>query len=412
MDANLTARSGKKEPGQTGTLRRKNLVLFGAGMTGRGQVAQLAYEDGWSLTLIDSNISLADLLRREGRYTVHLVGDGVREVVVQGFQALHAGEPVAIAAAVRQADLVVTSVLEPNLPAVADVLTPALLTRLEETDLPLNIVAAENMLESSMLLKSYVLAHVPENLRPPFFSAFGFPNSMIARVVPIAKDPLHIWAEDYSEWTADRYAAAGRPPELNGLEWVSNQAARLMRKLYTGNTAHVICAYLGWLAGYEYIHEAAQDPAIMERISAAVAETREALSFEAGFSREDLLLYGESLRSRLSSPLLPDSLVRVIRQPVRKLGKGDRLLGPLLLCVKHGLPRAALCYGIAAVLAASQHPTRLPAGDEQFSRLRQAVAGLGPVGALRELVDYAPDDLTEAEIVHAYQTMKEGMGKG
>jgi mannitol-1-phosphate 5-dehydrogenase len=384
----------------------KHLALFGAGMTGRGQVAQLAYEDGWSLTLIDSNAELVDLLRRQGRYTVHLVSENaVRQVVVEGFQTLHTGETEAIAAAVQEADLVATSVLEPNLPAVANALAPALLARLEATDRPLNIVAAENMLESSTLLKGYVQALVPESIQRCFTATFGFPNSMIARVVPIAQDPLHIWAESYSEWTADRLTVLGHLPELNGLEWVTNQSARLMRKLYTANTAHVICAYLGWLAGYEYIHEAAQNPAIVERFMAAVGETRLALSAEAGFSYEDLLLYGESLRGRLASPLLPDSLARVIRQPVRKLGQNERLLGPLLLCVKHGLPRPALCYGIAAVLAASQPPTRLPAGDEQFLRLREAVANLGPLGALRELVDFQPDELTEAEIIAAYHTI-------
>src|SRR5512139_1706077 len=98
------------------TMAAKHLVLFGAGMTGRGQIAQLAYEDGWSLTLVDSNLALVDLLRREGRYTVHLVGDGVREVTVLGFRAFHTSEGERIAAALREAGLVVTSVLEPNLP--------------------------------------------------------------------------------------------------------------------------------------------------------------------------------------------------------------------------------------------------------------------------------------------------------
>ena len=105
----------------------RRLVLFGAGMTGRGQVAQLAFEDGWSLTFVDSDAALVDLLRRAGSYTAHLLGEqGARDVEIGGYQALHTSETEAIAQAVTAADLIVTSVLEPNLAAVASTLAPAL----------------------------------------------------------------------------------------------------------------------------------------------------------------------------------------------------------------------------------------------------------------------------------------------
>jgi hypothetical protein len=35
---------------------------------------------------------------------------------------------------------------------------------------------------------------------------------------------------------------------------------------------------------------------------------------------------------------------------MRKLGANDRLLGPILLCVKHGIPCEALKVGLAAAL--------------------------------------------------------------
>jgi mannitol-1-phosphate 5-dehydrogenase len=383
----------------------KNLVLFGAGMTGRGQVAQLAFEDGWSLTLVDSHAPLIRLLRETGAYTIHLIGEPPRQVTVSGYCALHTSESEAIAGAVSAADLVVTSVLEPNLPAVAETLAPALLRRLAENGRPLNIIAAENMVESSALLKSCAERHVPEGQREAFFGRFGFPSSMIARVVPVAQNPLQIYAEAYSEWTADRGAVAGVPPALHGLEWVNNQPARLVRKLYTANTAHAVCATLGWLAGYVYIHEAAQDPEIVRRFTAAIAETRAALCLEFGFAEEDLSRYGGSLAPRLASPALPDSLARVIRQPIRKLGKDERLVGPLLLCEKHGLPRGALCYGVASVLAAVAHPTRLLKEDDQFLRLRGAVLSQGPLAALQELAGYWPDPVSEAQLLESFAAL-------
>ncbi len=388
------------------------LVLFGAGMTGRGQVAQLADEAGWQLTLVDRNPELIELLRSRGAYQVLLLGETPRSVTIRGFQALHITETPALHAAIRQADLVVTSVLEPNLPAVGQVLAAALAERLQAgVEAPLNIIAAENMDHSSSDLKGYVRQHLPAALLPDFERLIGFPNSMISRVVPIAADPLQIVTEAYSEWTADRQQAAGEPPRLQGLEWVDNQTARLQRKLYLHNGGHVICGYLGWLGGYQYIHEAAQDAAIMPRIRQAISEAGEAISRQHGFARAEVKTYEEHLLGRLVISALADDLRRVIRHPIRKLGPEERLLGPLRLCETLDLPRAGLCCGVAAVLAGcrlvSSGGRTLDAGDlAQFERVHQAVERLGPAGALEELVGFRPNPASAQYILEAYEALK------
>lgn len=378
----------------------RRLVLFGAGMTGRGQVAQLAFEDGWDLTLVDRDASLIRLLREAGRYTVRLLSERPREVVVTGYRAWHVSESAAITQAVCEADLVVTSVLEPNLPQVAATLAPALTTRLRiRPQRPLNVVAAENMVGSSTALHGYLRRHMAGDVFGLLAGSVAFPDSMIARVVPVAADPLLILAEEYSEWTADRRAVVGAPPELRGLEWVDNQPARLQRKLFIHNTGHAICGYLGWLAGYHYVHQAAGDPQIMARLSAAIAEAGEAVSREHGFAREEVRGYEDNLKKRLVIATLPDDLRRVIRQPIRKLGREERLVGPLLLCHKHGVPGEALCYGVAAALRA-----RVP-GDEEFERLAAAIQKHGPLGALRELVGYEPPAAFATAIREAYEEL-------
>ncbi len=377
----------------------RHLVLFGAGMTGRGQIAQFAFEDGWQLTLVDSKAQLVRLLREAGQYTVRLLGSQeTREVTITGFQALHSSQAKEIAAAVCSADLVATSVLPSNIPQVAEMVAGALTQRLERniTD-PLNIIAAENMEHSSTTLRRYILPYVPVELHEKFQRTFGFPDCMIARVVPVAQDPLLITAEDYSEWTADLTAARGEPPLLRGLEWVDNQAARLQRKLYIANTGHVTCGYWGWLGKYRYIHQAAQDEQIMQRIKATIAESGQALACEHDFAAEELTAYQRSLTDKLRGEGLPDEVRRVIREPLRKLGPAERLLGPLQLCLKHSLPTANLCRSVAAVLAC-----RLP-GDPEFDRMQSCVATHGPVAALQELVGYqSPANIAE-QIQKAYQ---------
>jgi mannitol-1-phosphate 5-dehydrogenase len=227
---------------------------------------------------------------------------------------------------------------------------------------------------------------------------------MIARVVPVAEDPLFILAEDYNEWTADATARVGESPPLAGLEWVPNQTARLQRKLYLHNTGHATCAYFGFLRGYEFVHEAARDPWILEQVRAAIADSGRAVAAEYGFAEEEVRAYAENLLDRLPSDALPDRLARVVREPIRKLGPDERFLGPLRLCERHGLPREGLCGGIAAVLAAAErHGVRsLPSADQEWEQLATLMRERGPVGALQEVSGWTLDEQSARTVAEAY----------
>jgi len=372
----------------------KRLVLFGAGMTGRGQVAQLAFEDGWELTFVDRDRDLVHRLRQAGRYTVRLVSERPRDVVIAGYRVLGLEEEEAVAQAVAEADLVVTAVRPNNLSSVAPVLAKGLVVRLRDSPpAPLNVIAAENMNESSATLWAYTRPYLAEREQ----AAFGFPNSMIARVVPVAEDPLLILAEDYNEWTADAVARVGEPPSLAGLEWVPNQTARLQRKLYIHNTGHATCAYLGLRRGHEFVHEAAQDPWVLEQVRAAISDSGRAVAAEFGLAEAEVRAYAENLLDRLPADALPDRLARVVREPIRKLGPDERFLGPLRLCERHDLPRAGLCVGIAAVLAALSDPS-----DPEGARLAALVRERGPVGAVEKVSGCVLDDQSAQAIAEAY----------
>lgn len=382
----------------------KCLLLFGAGMTGRGHVAQLASEDGWALTFVERDRGLVRCLREADSYTVRLVSERPRDVVIAGYRVLGLDEEAAVAQAVAEADLVVTAVRPNNLPGVAPVLAAGLAARLQERPgRPLNVIAAENMNESSATLWAYTRPYLAEQEQAACGHAFGFPNSMIARVVPVAEDPLLILAEDYNEWTADAGACVGEPPSLAGLEWVPNQTARLQRKLYLHNTGHATCAYLGLRRGHEFIHEAARDPWVLERVRAAITDSGRAVAAEYGFSEEEVRAYAENLLDRLPADALPDRLARVVREPIRKLGPDERFLGPLRLCERHGLPRGGLCLGIAAVLAADLWD------DPEGARLAALVRERGPVGAVEEVSGVGLDEPSARAIEEAYERLGENV---
>ncbi|WP_287193254.1 hypothetical protein [Syntrophothermus sp.] len=234
------------------------------------------------------------------------------------------------------------------------------------------------------MLRSLTLEHLAGAGAIDLDRLIGFPDSMIARVVPVAEDPLLLLAEEYSEWTADAKAFIGRPPELMGLEPVPNQEARLRRKLFIHNTGHYCCALWALARGYRYVHEGGRDPEILAEVSATIAESGAAISAEYGFSLEDIAAYRQNLLDRLACDVFVDSVTRVCREPLRKLGEHERLVGPLNLCIKHGLPYEHLARSIALVMRTDLF------GDEQYRQMHAMLAAGGPERILTDVCHLGP----------------------
>ena len=66
--------------------------------------------------------------------------------------------------------------------------------------------------------------------------------------------------ESFSQWVIEGRFASGRPPwEALGVDMVEDVAPFELAKLRLLNGAHSAIAYLGYLAGYRYVHEVIAD---------------------------------------------------------------------------------------------------------------------------------------------------------
>ena len=195
---------------------------------------------------------------------------------------------------------------------------------------------------------------------------------MISRVVPRPEpDPLVIVAEDYNEWTARSEAFRGdKPAALSALELVDNQSARLERKLFIHNGGHAICGYLGFHRGHRYIHEAVADPEVARHVVGALDELGEVVRRKWGFSAESIDHYKQDLCRRGAVPEMRDEVLRVVRDPIRKLSPRERLVAPATLAVEYGLPRGEIVQGIVAALRYS--PSGRSAVGRAFRTIGQA----------------------------------------
>ena len=331
------------------------MIVVGAGATGRGHVAQLASESGYRLVLVDKDEGLCRALADAGAYSVKLVSAHTRTVTVKDFSVFHTSQLEALYPLFREASIVFTAVCPGNLPDAADTLRGLFARWLREDDGThfKNVLCCENMNRSSSTFKELLLSGFPEELRARLEAQVGFADTMVARVVAKPSKPLELLGEEYSEWTADRTALRGpEVPAIRTLELVDDQTRFLQRKLYIHNTGHATIGYLGFLKGYTYIHEAGQDPEIMEVCKKAIEESGWAIEKEYGFSAEVIAKYRAALTDKCTSSELPDEILRVVREPLRKLGPEERFFGPIGLMLKHGRQPEYLLYGVCAALLA------------------------------------------------------------
>ena len=367
---------------------RKRAMVIGAGAIGRGLTAPLLHKAGYEVVFLDANRDLVQRLKSRDRYTVRLsdVAGRTRDVAVEYRAAFGVEDEEALRAEISCASIVITAVGAERLPAVAVPLAKGLAQRAHDgIDEPLNILACENMRCSSTVLREHVRRHLKPSLHEWFEKSIGFPDSMVSRIVPdpalcrLPEDELSFLAEDYVEWTADRHGFVGDLPNIPGLSIVADQATRLERKLYVHNGGHAICGYLGWLKGHRLMHEAIADEWIRLHTRTACIETSHAVALEHGLPQEETAAYVDILIPRIANRHVPDTVARVIREPLRKLGPGERFAGPLMLCIKHGIKPESLAAGTAGALLFDD-----PA-DEQAEELSRLLSEIGVAGVLNRI---------------------------
>lgn len=395
-------------PGSKGTV-----VQFGAGGIGRGFMGQIYTEAGYEVVFVDVSVEMIRALNERRSYPLRLAGpDRFETLTISPVRALDGRDEEAVAAEVANCAFACTAVGVAALPYVA----PALAAGIARRGRPLEVLLCENQLHCSDLLRGYLA----QRLTPVQLRQVGLVESVVSRMVPLvspeerAADPLLAVAEDYATLPVDRTGFLGEPPEVAALRPVSRFPAYVERKLYVHNMGHALTAYLGYLRGSRYIHEALALPEIRAAATGAMAEAGEALHRKHGFDRDELRDHREDLLRRFENAALADTVLRVGRDPARKLRPSDRLVGAALVCLDYGIEPVEIATGIAAALrfAPSEDPS---AGDVQSSLTKDGLGetllrftGQRPDSELGRLVIGAWEGLEIVETLEAVDQLESG----
>lgn len=335
-------------------------LVFGAGNIGRGFLGLMLAESGYEVTFVDVNEAHVKTINQEGAYPVYLVTEqGDEEHVVNNVRAVFGRDVTELVHEIVSADIILTAVGKKALSIVAPFLATGILERIRvrpRDEMPVVVIACENVHDNSAYLAAEVMQHVPQDQHSKVRDRVSFPNCMIDRIVPNVSgtrdSPLAVWVEEYSRLAVDAKVLLTPFPALAGVEFVQNLDALLEQKLFTLNMAHAIVGYYGWLAGHQYVHEAATDSNIRLLLDGAFDEVGKLLcSRHPSITQLEQRLFGETVARRFSNTRLKDTITRVTTDPKRKLGHEDRLIKPAVLLLENGMQPTYLTAGAAAALS-------------------------------------------------------------
>lgn len=376
---------------------------FGAGNIGRGFIGKLLADAHIELVFADVNQAVLDALNSRKSYNVNVVGEQASVEPVTNVSAVNSTGQDAINL-IAEVDLMTTAVGPTVLEKIAPNVAKGLVLRHQQGNTkPLNIIACENMVRGTSQFKQHVFNALPEEEKAWVEANVGFVDSAVDRIVPPAAagstDILEVTVETFSEWIVDKTQFKGPLPQIAGMEPTDNLMAFVERKLFTLNTGHAITAYLGQQGGHATIRDAILDEKVRLVVRGAMNESGDVLIKRYGFDASKHAAYIEKILSRFENPYLHDDVERVGRQPLRKLGAGDRLVKPLLGTLEYNLPHANLVIGVAAAMRYRSEQD--PQAQEWVALLEE----LGPKAALAQVSGLPVDGDVVAEAVSVYEKM-------
>jgi mannitol-1-phosphate 5-dehydrogenase len=240
------------------------------------------------------------------------------------------------------------------------------------------VYAAENHNHAAEILEDAVLDEMPSERQVAVRARVQFLNTVIGKMSGVISDQetvsenglATIVPQDHRAFLVETFNrilisrmqpwGAGQPPFRRGIEVFEEKRDLIPfeeAKLYGHNATHALGAYVGALAGAERMADLEAVPGALPLLRTAFLEesgkalVRKHAGVDPLFTREGYMTYADDLLARMANPYLLDTVERVGRDPARKLGWNDRLVGTIRLALGQGVEPPRYSFGAAAALA-------------------------------------------------------------
>ena len=388
----------------------KKFVMYGAGNIGRGFIGKIMSEAGYKVGFVDINPAVIGELNTKRRYPVNIVtSEENKEVWVENVYGIDGKNEEEVSEEIASCDAMASAVGVNVLKFIAKNVALGIQKRMERGAKPLNIIICENLIGADAFLKELVRGYLPEEYKVRLDKELGFVEASIGRMVPaITEDKkqgenLRVYVEPYNILPVDKDAFRGEMPECKNLYPFAPFNLFIQRKLFMHNMSHATTSYLGALYGDEYVYQSIARFDVKYVAYRALSESANALAKENQVDILPLFDHADNLLYRFTNTALGDTVARVGKDTIRKLGENDRLVGALKLCKKHGIEHSYICIGIAAALLFA------PEGDESSKEVKAYTEENGVKAACAKYMNMAEDFAEEVSLIaEIYAKFKNG----
>jgi fructuronate reductase len=240
-------------------------------------------------------------------------------------------------------------------------ITAALAARRKQSDRGFTVVCCDNLPHNGSLLRGLVLSFAGA-VEPALANWIGdnarFPSTMVDRIVPATTpsdiadsdrtlgvhDAATVVCEPFIQWVLEDSFLDDRPAwERAGAQFVADVAPFEAMKLRLLNASHSAFAYLGFLAGHDFIFQVAAVPAFVAFMRRMMAdEVGPSLKLPRGI---DVAEYQNALVTRFANPALPHRTQQIAMDGSQKLPQ--RILATVRDNVAAGRPVRLLSLAVA-----------------------------------------------------------------
>jgi mannitol-1-phosphate/altronate dehydrogenase len=248
------------------------------------------------------------------------------------------------------------------------------------TDGPRAVVyAAENHNRAAEKLEACVSEAIPPREQVAVRSRVQFLNTEIGKISGIVSDTKDVQAqglacvtpgeqraflvESFNQILISKIRFEDSPTEapfqrgITVFEEKDDLVPFKEAKIYGHNATHALAAYVGGVRGFERMADLGHYPDIMTFIrNAFICESGESLvrkysGVDPLFTPQAFRAHVDILLGRMFNPYLCDTVQRVGRDPQRKLGWDDHLVGTMRLALRSGVHPSRDAFGAAAALS-------------------------------------------------------------
>ena len=272
-------------------------------------------------------------------------------------------------------------------------LTSALDARRRSHGQPFTVLCCDNLPHNGALLRGLTLAFA--EAREPALARWidehaSFPSTMVDRIVPATtasdiadndralglQDAAPVMHEPFKQWAIEDRFVAGRPAwDRVGAQFVTDVAPFEAMKLRLLNASHSAFAYLGFLAGHEFIYQVAGQATFVDYMREMMAkEIAPTVQVPAGV---DLVAYQHALIERFKNPALPHRTQQIAMDGSQKLPQ--RMLATIRDNLIAGRPFDRLALAVAGwmryVSGVDEHGRAIKVADPLAAEFARVAAG-------------------------------------